>query len=242
MSSGPTGRALDRVARRLAQRMQAFLGRCVLLAVRSGKMQGVQVQILAGEAREAEHFEPYGFTSVPLPGAEGVVIFPSGDRDHGIVVVLGDRRHRYQGLEPGEAALYHYEGHRVVLRNGGKVEVEATDLEAVLSGGAVVQAGGSVEVEAGGDVAVEAAGSASVEAQQVEVTAAVEVTVSAPIVKLDAQTIEAALGAIEGLVMEGAIDIINSHRHTESSGVTITQGPIEQLVVGVHSTLKLKGS
>lgn len=98
----------------------------VVLANSAGKMQSLQVRLLSGEAKDGiEHFEPYGFTSAALPGAEHVTLFFGGDRSHGVTVVVADRRYRLQGLQSGEVALHDDQGTRLVLKRGGIVEVVA---------------------------------------------------------------------------------------------------------------------
>lgn len=116
-------KALASVARGLGN----LLARAVLTAVpRQGKLQSLQVALLESEAKEGvELFEPYGLTGVALPGAEGLIAFLGGHRTHGVALVQTDRRYRPVDLQPGEVALFNHEGTRVVLRNGGKVEVLA---------------------------------------------------------------------------------------------------------------------
>ncbi|HAX1879240.1 TPA: phage baseplate assembly protein, partial [Escherichia coli] len=63
----------------------------------------------------------YGFTSAAQDGAEGVALFPAGDRSHGVVVVVADRRYRLKGLKRGEVALYDDQGQSVVLTRSGIV-------------------------------------------------------------------------------------------------------------------------
>lgn len=88
------------------------------------KMQRHQARLLAKETKDdIEHFQPYGFTSVPKGGAETVVLFLGGNRSHAIAIVTDDRRYRLHGLESGEVALYTDEGTSVVLKRGKVVEV-----------------------------------------------------------------------------------------------------------------------
>lgn len=102
----------------------------------STKLQLLQLGVLAGEdVDDAERFQNYGVFSVPLAGAEAVVIFPNGDRGHPLVVAVDDRRHRPRGGEPGEAGLYTHEGDElrlaknrlVILKTGGRLEVRGAD-------------------------------------------------------------------------------------------------------------------
>ncbi len=70
----------------------------VVLANSATKLQSLQMRLTAGEVNDdMEHFEPYGFTSNPLAGAEGIATF-LGDRSHAVVLVVADRRFRLQAL------------------------------------------------------------------------------------------------------------------------------------------------
>lgn len=113
--------------RRVSVRLAGVVSRAVVARVDdSKKRQLVQAGLLAGETRDGlEHYQPYGFTSVPHAGAEGVALFVGGERDHGFVVAVDDRRYRLTGLQNGEVALYTDEGDKVVLKRGGTIEVTA---------------------------------------------------------------------------------------------------------------------
>ena len=66
--------ATENAVFRVAGRVRLAIGRAVLGLVNdAAKLQAVQVMVRSGEVRDrAEHFQHYGFTSVPLPGAEGI--------------------------------------------------------------------------------------------------------------------------------------------------------------------------
>ena len=101
----------------------------VVLARASSKMQALQMRLTAGEVRgDMEHFEPYGFTSNPLAGAEGIAAFIGGDRSHGLLLVVADRRYRLQGLESGEVAIYTDEGDKVHFKRGKVIDIETNTL------------------------------------------------------------------------------------------------------------------
>lgn len=88
------------------------------------KMQALQLQLLTREIREnVERFQNYGFTAKPHPGAEGVVVFVGGNRDHGLCIVVDDRRYRLKGLEDGEVAIYTDEGDKIHLKRNRVIEV-----------------------------------------------------------------------------------------------------------------------
>lgn len=97
----------------------------VVLVNAASKMQGMQVKLLANEVKDGmEHFEAYGFTSNPLPGAEVLAAFFGGDRSHGVIFCAGDRRFRLQSLKPGEVAIYTDEGDKIHFKRNRVIEVE----------------------------------------------------------------------------------------------------------------------
>lgn len=119
-------------------RLGMMLGRCSLALVNAAsKMQTLQVRLLAGEVKDGiEHFEPYGYTANPHPGAEGVAAFFGGDRSHGVVLCIADRRFRLKGLKPGEVALYTDEGDCLHFKRGRALEIQTMTLR-VTAGTAV---------------------------------------------------------------------------------------------------------
>ena len=87
-------------------------------------LQKVKAQIFADFTKsEMERMQNYGFTSVPLEGAEGIAVFPGGNMDHGIVIAVDDRRYRLKGLLGGEVALYTDEGDYIKLARGRIIDV-----------------------------------------------------------------------------------------------------------------------
>lgn len=117
----------------------------VLLVNSASKMQSLQLGLLAGERKDnVEHFEPFGFTSRPLPGAEHVTVFLDGDRSHGITLVVADRRYRLQGLEDGEAALHDAFGNKIHLKADGTVAVVASTMVDITS--PLVRISGNLQV------------------------------------------------------------------------------------------------
>ncbi|NIH12528.1 MAG: phage baseplate assembly protein V, partial [Serratia symbiotica] len=68
--------------------------------------QQVDISLVAGETKNGmEYLEPYGFTSTAHAGAEGVALFLGGDRSHGVVINVADRRYRLKSLKSGEVAI-----------------------------------------------------------------------------------------------------------------------------------------
>lgn len=121
------GRALDPLKRRV----MLMVGRAVVEYINDAtKMQSAQVSLLEGEVREkVEHFQQYGFTSVTEPGAEGVALSVSGNRDHVILIAVDDRRYRKANLLPGEVAVYSKWGDYILLKEGEIEVVHATKVK-----------------------------------------------------------------------------------------------------------------
>jgi phage gp45-like len=67
--------------------------------------QILQVEVSEGEILdEVERFQGYGLASHPPDYAEALIMFPGGDRSHGIAIV--DASAGRPELQPGEVALY----------------------------------------------------------------------------------------------------------------------------------------
>lgn len=114
-------RILERALAPIRRRIAGMVSRAVLQSLNSETgLQLAKVSMLAGEQKaDIEHFEPYGFTSKAHAGSEAIVLFVGGDRSHGIVISVADRRYRLNGLEGGEAAIYDDQGQAVVIRRNG---------------------------------------------------------------------------------------------------------------------------
>lgn len=115
----------DRSLRSLARRARLAVARGVVRIISDGGgLQLIQAGLMANETRSnMERFQEYGFTSVPHPGAEAAVIFVGGNRDHGLVIAVDDRRYRLKPLETGEVAIYTDEGDYIKLGRNREIEV-----------------------------------------------------------------------------------------------------------------------
>lgn len=107
----------------LGRSIANIVARAVISSVNTArKCQSLGLTLIAGEQKQdVEHLEPYGFTSAAQDGAESVVLFPGGDRSHGVAVVVADRRYRIKGLARGEVAIYDDQGQSVTLTRQGVV-------------------------------------------------------------------------------------------------------------------------
>lgn len=83
----------------LQRQILSLIGRAVVKSINAAaKCQTVDVSLIAGDSKGGiEHLEPYGFTARATAGAEAIVLFPDGDRSHGVAVVVADRRYRLKG-------------------------------------------------------------------------------------------------------------------------------------------------
>jgi phage gp45-like len=116
---------ITRILRPLSVRVSNLIGRGVVRAADDAKkVQELQIDLLEGETRdEVERFQEYGFTSVPLDGAETVLVFVGGRRDHGLALGVEDRRYRIGNLASGEVAVYNHTGARIVFKANGDIEL-----------------------------------------------------------------------------------------------------------------------
>ena len=144
---------VEKILASLARRLRLTVSRAVVRLVDDSlKLQGVQISLLSGElAEHVEHFQHYGFTSVPEPGAQAIALAVGGNRGHLVVIATGDRRHRKKDMQPGEVAVYHKAGGHVYFKVNGDLELSAP-------GKVIVLAQGDAEVTAQGAVKVTGAG------------------------------------------------------------------------------------
>ncbi len=127
--------AIRKIMSPLKQRVMLMISRGVVGTVDdSKKLQSVQILALAGEIlADLERFQQFGFTAVPIPGSEAILLFPSGDREHGLVVAIDDRNLRPTGLTAGQSCMYDAVGSKFTLTNDGKSKIEATIKHEILA-------------------------------------------------------------------------------------------------------------
>jgi phage baseplate assembly protein V len=114
----------------VARRVACMVSRAMLRRIDdTTRLQLAQLELFQGELRDdIERFQEYGFTSVPLAGAEGVAVFVGGNRDHGLIIAVDDRRYRLKSLAPGEVAIYTDEGDSIHLKRDNKMEINTAEL------------------------------------------------------------------------------------------------------------------
>jgi len=116
-------RALSAAIERLYRRVLLTVGRGrITTGTDAGYAQKHQVQLGADEIRDNTIRIPeYGFTSMPLPGCNAVVLFVAGDRSNGVIIGTDDPRYRPHNLQPGEAMIYDALGRSIYLSAAGIV-------------------------------------------------------------------------------------------------------------------------
>ncbi len=136
-------RQLNKLLDPIRRRIRGLVSRAVVSLVNDSlKLQGLQLKVLADETLDnVERFQQYGFTSVPLAGAEAILLCLGGHRDHPVVIAVDDRRHRKANLLPGEVSIYNHLGDTILIKQdrtievvaGTRVRVTAPDVEIVAS-------------------------------------------------------------------------------------------------------------
>ncbi|EQB31959.1 phage baseplate assembly protein V [Sphingobium ummariense] len=141
----------------LAGRIRMMVGRAVLAAIDDGKtLQTLQIELAADETQDGvEHFQPYGLSYHPKPGAEAIALSVGGSRSHAVVLAVADRRYRLIGLQEGEVALYDDQEQKVLLGRDGIVIASPLGVTVQTDGDFTVDAQGNVSIKAGGEALVD---------------------------------------------------------------------------------------
>lgn len=125
----------------ILRRIALMVGRGIVRICNDGEaVQTLQIGALSGEILpDVEKVQPYGFSSVPHPGAEVVFIALGGLRENAVAIVADDRRFRFKGMKSGEVVLYtdegdfirFHRGQRIEVMSGAQVDVTAPDVKVV---------------------------------------------------------------------------------------------------------------
>ena len=130
---------INRVLEPVRRSIRLLVSRAIVRAIDdTTDLQELQISLMKGEVRgDVERFQNYGFSSVPLEGAEAVTVFVGGDRSHGIVLAVDDRRHRLKNMAAGESAMYSNGGYKIHIKQNGDIEVIGgitTDRDIIING------------------------------------------------------------------------------------------------------------
>lgn len=123
------GRLIEKALAPLQRKLRLMATRAIVRMVDPGALlQQLQVAAVGGELLDnIEHWEPYGFTSNPQPGAEALLLSLGGDRDHAVVVNVADRRFRLRNTAPGEVALFTDEGDVIHFKRGNHIYIDSAN-------------------------------------------------------------------------------------------------------------------
>lgn len=130
--------------------MQQMIMRGVITQADSETMmQSLQV---AGIGRlpldGVEHWESYGFTAMPLEGAEAMLLTAGGRLGHTVAVAVADRRYRPTGMQGGEVAMYNHAGDILLFKDGRLVELNVGAKVTVTCPEVVIKASDKITLDA----------------------------------------------------------------------------------------------
>lgn len=114
----------------IKRRILNLISRGQLLKVDDSKgIQRIDANFFSDEVHtNIERIQNYGFTSNPKPGCEVVTLFHSGNREHGIVIAIDDKKFRLKNLAAGEVAIYTDEGDNIHFKRNNKIEITTKEL------------------------------------------------------------------------------------------------------------------
>ncbi len=132
---------LNHILDPLRRRVATLISRAVLGAVNAAPgCQTLEVTILADEPQaDVEHIEPYGFTSNPPAGAEGIILNVAGQRGACVGLNFGNRAFRVRGLKGGEVCIFTDEGDKITLKRDRHIEIETLHLKILAQEDATVE-------------------------------------------------------------------------------------------------------
>ncbi|MBS4046193.1 MAG: phage baseplate assembly protein [Alphaproteobacteria bacterium] len=151
--------ALSDLMRPLRNRVALMISRAVLAGLNDGAgLQVVQLKVRDPEDLHAgERFQNYGLTSVPLAGADVLVVAIGGITSHLAVAAIDDRRYRPKNLKAGEVMLYDHLGKFIKLAEDGTLHIKAPKI--IIEGDETAELrGGKARVHSETETAIDCAG------------------------------------------------------------------------------------
>lgn len=124
--------------RELIAKLRGMIRRVAIKNVSDdGETQTASIEVADGIWRDnIEISQQYGMTSnAPEDGGLAIAIAIGGDEGDMIVLPIGNPSTRMSGLGKGDVAMYNAFGDRVVIRQGGGIEVKAASSIAMNVGG-----------------------------------------------------------------------------------------------------------
>lgn len=105
-------------------RVRLMLAQARGLVISQHKIQvlGMDKEVLDN----VDRVQPYGFSNMPFKDCQAYIVFPNGDRSHGLCLIQGDRRYTLN-LANGEVALHDDQGQKVhIMRDRVRIETPKT--------------------------------------------------------------------------------------------------------------------
>ncbi len=136
----------------LRNRVHALISRAVLTSkpTQQGGKVFVQVKTKSGTKSDVELITPYGFRSIPKPGARGIYHAPSGAKNNGMVTDMDDKRFGKFNLSEGDVVVYNSDGSRTIY-SGSDITTIATGIVKTIVGDAELSIkDGEIKITVGG--------------------------------------------------------------------------------------------
>lgn len=107
-------------------------------------IQLLQISILKDETKSGvERIQNFGFSSNPKKGAESVVVFVNGNRDHALVIAVDDSRYRIKNLPEGASVHYDWDGNYIKLSKEVGIEINAPNEKVTIKASGDIKIGNS---------------------------------------------------------------------------------------------------
>lgn len=120
---------LERWIGPLKRRVMLMIGKAVLSVITDNSgFQTAQINLGNDNVMDdVKRVQDFGFTSFPENGAQAIVLFIGGNREHPIIIKADDVNYR-PTLSQGSSAMYNSSGIKITLI-GPKAIVDASDIE-----------------------------------------------------------------------------------------------------------------
>ncbi len=122
-------RYIDRELKRVERRLYSMASRGIITGVsEESQRQNLQLVVDSDDSGDdIEHFQHYGFSSVPPKGSETLVLALDSNNAKRVALNAEKKDLRPKG-EGSDVFLYHEEGHKIGFLRNGKVHLTAIDV------------------------------------------------------------------------------------------------------------------
>src|SRR4030042_908352 len=136
---------LMRIVAPIKTRIKMMISRAIVNLVDDSKaIQLVQISLLKDETKSGvERIQQFGFSSNPKKGAEAVVVFVNGNRDHALVIAVDYSRYRIKNLPEGASVQYDWDGNYIKLSKEDGIEINAVNEKVTIKASGDIEIGNS---------------------------------------------------------------------------------------------------